>query len=398
MDTWRLLGGYPCSIETFPRPARLSLLLITLTAALATCSDGKELAPAAGDVGQLALAIEIAPGVTVSQMDYRVLKDGMVVITGTADTREMVFIQLSALPAGTGYTVELSATTSQGLVCTGSAPFTVAAQASTVVPVPMTCGVPSRGDSRIVPEFSGCNRVRVLSATDFPGRHFAVSVVPSSDSTSPTFLWSSADGTFDSTSVAQTVFHCGAATTGTARITVAVADATCSDSVSTDVNCGPEVGPGCGDGTVGPGETCDALGLPTASCDETCSPTSSTCTSCVDLNCPADLAGCSGLAGAERRACQAVVACAAAAGCASGGDGMPCYCGTADVGSCLGGGANGACKALIEAAAGTTDPQVLGERFTDPTYPLGLAVNFFGCRAAFCAAECPLAGSPPSGP
>jgi hypothetical protein len=384
--------------RNFSRPARLGLLLITLTASLATCSDGKELTPAAGDVGQLALAIEIAPGVTVSQMDYRVLKDGVVVITGTADTREMVFIQLSALPSGAGYTVELSATTSQGLVCTGSAPFTVAAQASIVVPVPMTCGLPSRGDARIAPEFSGCNRVRVLSATDLPGRHLAVSVVASSDAIAPTFLWSSSDGTFDSTTVAQTVFHCGA-TAGTARITVTVADATCGDTVSTDVNCGPpDVLPGCGDGTVGPGETCDALGLPTATCDETCSPLPNACGSCVDMNCPADIAGCSGLTGTERRTCQALVACAHASTCASGGDGMPCYCGTADVGGCLGGAANGACKALVEAAAGTTDPQVIGERFTDPSYLLGRAMNFFGCRAAFCPAECAPAASAPSGP
>ena len=383
--------------RTLSRPARLGLLLITLTAGLATCSDGKELPSPAGDVGQLALAIEIAPGVTVSQMDYRVLKDGMVVVTGTADTREMVFIQLSALPAGTGYTVELSATTSQGLVCTGSAPFSVAAQSSTVVPVPMTCGLPSRGDARISPEFRGCNRVRVLTATDLPGRHFAVSVVPSPDSTSPTFAWSSGDGTFDSASVAQTVFHCGA-TAGTARITVTVADAICGDSVSTDVNCGPELLPGCGDGTVGPGETCDALGLPTATCDETCSAPTSACSSCVDTNCPADIAGCSGLTGADRRTCQAVVACAHASSCASGGDGMPCYCGTADVGGCLSGSANGVCKALIEAAAASTDPQVIGERFTDPTYPLGRALNFFGCRTAFCSAECPMAGSAPTGP
>jgi hypothetical protein len=383
--------------QNLSRPARLSLLLISLTAGLATCSDGKELAPPPGDVGQLSLAIEIAPGVTVSQMNYRVLKDGMVVVTGTADTREAVFIQLSALPAGTGYTVELSATTSQGLACAGSATFSVSAQASTVVPVPMTCGLPSRGDARLLPEFRGCNRVRVLTASDLPGRHFAVSVVPSSDSTSPTFAWSSSDGTFDSASVAQTVFHCGA-TSGTARITVTVADAICSDSVSTDVNCGPELLPGCGDGTVGPGETCDALGLPTATCDETCSTPTSACSSCFDLNCPADLAGCSGLTGAERRTCQAVVACAHASSCATGGDGMPCYCGTADVGACLSGGANGACKALIETAAGSTDPQVVGERFTDPIYPLGRALNFFGCRAAFCSAECAPSGSAPSGP
>jgi hypothetical protein len=84
-----------------------------------------------------------------------------------------------------------------------------------------------------------------------------------------------------------------------------------------------------------------------------------------------------------------LTACIDRTSCATGGDGQPCFCGTADIGACLGGGANGACKAEVEVAGKTTSAQSLGERFTDPSYPLGLAFNLYGCKAAFCSAECP---------
>ena len=50
---------------------------------------------------------------------------------------------------------------------------------------------------------------------------------------------------------------------------------------------------------------------------------------------------------------------------------------------------NGACKAQVEVAGKSTNAQTLGERFTDPVYPVGRVFNLYGCRVALCSAECP---------
>jgi hypothetical protein len=112
------------------------------------------------------------------------------------------------------------------------------------------------------------------------------------------------------------------------------------------------------------------------------------CQMCLDTNCPADFAGCSQLTGQDRADCDALLACTQTTGCANSGDGQPCYCGTADIGACLGGMGNGACKAQVEVAGKSTSAQTLGERFTDPAYPVGRVFNLYGCRAALCSTEC----------
>ena len=45
-------------------------------------------------------------------------------------------------------------------------------------------------------------------------------------------------------------------------------------------------------------------------------------------------------------------------------------------------------QAEVEVAGKSPSAQTLGERFTDPAYPVGRAFNFYGCRAAFCADSC----------
>ena len=114
------------------------------------------------------------------------------------------------------------------------------------------------------------------------------------------------------------------------------------------------------------------------------------CQACLDNNCPADVAGCSGLTGQDRTDCEALLACTKRTGCANNGDGQPCYCGTADIGACLGTGANGMCKAEVEVAGKSTSAQILGERFVDPVFPVGRVFNLYGCKVAICTAECPL--------
>jgi hypothetical protein len=50
--------------------------------------------------------------------------------------------------------------------------------------------------------------------------------------------------------------------------------------------------------------------------------------------------------------------------------------------------ANGPCLAQVQAAAGTTDPNVINQQFQNPSTPLGRAVNLVICRSTSCSDEC----------
>lgn len=97
--------------------------------------------------------------------------------------------------------------------------------------------------------------------------------------------------------------------------------------------------------------------------------------------------------GANAPLCQAVVQCAHETHCVvedPTGNPWPsphpnkCYCGTASQSQCMGGQANGECKAEVEAAAGSTDAMIIGDRFGDTTYPIGNANNLLICERDEC--------------
>ena len=77
------------------------------------------------------------------------------------------------------------------------------------------------------------------------------------------------------------------------------------------------------------------------------------------------------------------------------GNPQACYCGTASDAGCLGGSANGACKAQYEAAAGTTDVNTITGGFVDPATVFGRVDNEVTCdgdttSTPSCTMVCPL--------
>lgn len=124
------------------------------------------------------------------------------------------------------------------------------------------------------------------------------------------------------------------------------------------------------------------------------------CQLCENAKCTAMLGGgpatwgCDGFSGVERTLCENLLNCMRTTQCSAGArDAQRCFCGSAtdegDV-TCLNGGANGACRAEAEAAAGSADPREVADRFSDPTFPIGRAVNQVTCDRVACASECPL--------
>jgi hypothetical protein len=92
--------------------------------------------------------------------------------------------------------------------------------------------------------------------------------------------------------------------------------------------------------------------------------------------------------------CQAAYKCFTdpANNCTNQGDPLKCWCGTNPT-TCLTDNspptqANGACLQQVFAAAKSTDAATIRLRFSDPSFPLGGAVNLTVCRGGFCQAEC----------
>jgi cysteine-rich repeat protein len=169
-------------------------------------------------------------------------------------------------------------------------------------------------------------------------------------------------------------------------------------------SCQPEA---CGNGVLECTEACDDHNLVNGDgCEANCTVTPDYCldptVGCSPLNChnymgEDVLNACYAATATNPALCGAVMDCAHSTGCvmenASGvawPDPNPnkCYCGTATVPQCMTGMANGECKAQVEAAAGTTDPMTIGERFADPNYAIGDAFAVLTCEQAKCASEC----------
>ncbi len=161
----------------------------------------------------------------------------------------------------------------------------------------------------------------------------------------------------------------------------------------------------CGDGVVNQAsEECDLgaqNGQAGSGCSSTCTIVLSPCEQCekdaqthADSNirsaCDPTKSGCTLLTGMDKTLCLDLVDCMRMTGCPvnATGDSQICYCGTASDIGCLGGSANGVCKAKVEAAAKSTDPEVIANGFTDPSLPLGRAANLMVCDSKACMTAC----------
>ena len=83
--------------------------------------------------------------------------------------------------------------------------------------------------------------------------------------------------------------------------------------------------------------------------------------------------------------CQSAVSCMRRTKCTKDGDTMLCYCGTKDVGDCLAGSGDGACRAELEAAAETVRPRCRWASGSEREfYASYYATQLMGCDEAFC--------------
>jgi len=94
-------------------------------------------------------------------------------------------------------------------------------------------------------------------------------------------------------------------------------------------------------------------------------------------------------AGESRQSlCREVLSCVLTSECAVASTGvLACYCGASMIGACVGGSANGTCKAQEEMALESTDPTVIIPQFMNPAFAGGMANRIVSCmRANGCSA------------
>jgi len=229
----------------------LGLCGVTSLAGCGSQSDGPSSSSPATEesVGSVGLQLQMASGATIKSASYTITGPNGFSKTGTIDVS--VATKLSAtiggLPAGAGYSITLSATSSEGgTSCAGSGSFSVVAHQTATVTVAVTCREAARTGSVLVNgKLNICPTIDGLNANPAEvqvGGTIALSALAHDSDAAPSALsygWTASSGTLSSATAQSPTFTCTAA--GPATLTVTVGDgdplATCADTLTAQVNC-----------------------------------------------------------------------------------------------------------------------------------------------------------------
>jgi hypothetical protein len=232
-----------------PRWKLVSLVALLAGGAASACSvdarspqDGEELADETG--GSVGLQLRLGD-VTLASVSYVITGNGFVK-NGTIDVSKSRTISstIGGIPAGTGYSLTLSATdaTDSRILCNASASFNVVARATTVTNVKLECRLPhGNGSVQIDGSANVCPRIDSLSVEPsevLVGGTMALSAVVTDADALPvpaSLAWSANGGLITGPTAAAATFKCTEA--GSFAITLAVSDTACGDSVSANVVC-----------------------------------------------------------------------------------------------------------------------------------------------------------------
>jgi hypothetical protein len=428
-------------IRSFSKATILALAALSATAAVNCSSNSSK--PSIGAVdengGDVGLNLDIAPGVSISSVSYTITGPNGFTKTGSIDVSNSTTISatIGGLPAGTGYTITLSATAADGGInCTGSAGFDVTARATSTVTVHLLCQRQRNTGSVLVNgTLNICPVIDSVSATDAVNGVIQVSSTASDLDNGPSplsYSWVvvSGPGTLSSATAQNPMVTCTGAGTVNLKLTVSDGDngTNCPDVFTTAVNCtaastvdagnpvttttttgnggGGNGGGGAGNGGGGAGNGGGGTtggagnggggGTVDAGTPGICTPPlkdSTVCAGCEALNCPHDATGCpancsaqpacSDYAGGDVALCTSVLSCIRTTNCTAGGI-TSCYCGTAALAACQGGSANGACKSQIELGLKTTSPGTILLNLTNVALPGGGALSLGQCDHDNC--------------
>lgn len=256
MKNWRGKSGLVTRLGHVPLACVLAL---GAAAPLASCSSEQAGNGDAEDTGRLDLKLEAGDGITLNSVSYTISGNGFSK-SGSIDTSGAPTVTgtIGGIPAGKGYTIALTATSTDGNVTfTGSAKFNVSAGASTSVSVHLTAKGKKSGNGSVSVNASlnvgpVIDELSVSPLTVLTGSSITLNAVGSDADEGPsplTYYWGSTGGTVsDPISPNATLTS---ATPGTFTVTLTISDGEItSDQTATVTFVEPETD---ADGGVGGG-------------------------------------------------------------------------------------------------------------------------------------------------
>jgi 5'-nucleotidase len=224
---------------------------------------------ASGNSGKISLGLTLASGGTLTSVSYTITGPGGFSKTGPIDVSQSPTISatIGGIPAGSGYTIALSGTTTDSSTsCNGAASFNVTAGQTTPVSVPVACKQKATNGSVMVNgTLNTCPLIDGISANPsevLVGAPVTLTVDAHDSDAGPsplTYQWTASGGTFSDPTSKTPTFTCSAA--GSATVSVSVSDGDtapgCGDSMSTSITCtAPTCAGGCDDGNPCTTDTC----------------------------------------------------------------------------------------------------------------------------------------------
>jgi hypothetical protein len=200
-------------------------------------------------VGSVGLALQVAPGLTLDRIDYTVIGPLAFTKTGSIDVSHSTTVSavISGLPAGNGYSIALSGTSTDGSTsCAGSATFNIIAHQTTVTLLSLSChqaatngSVQINGTLNICPIADGIS-ANPAQATVGSSIALSASAHDADNGPSPlVYSWTASSGTLSDPASATPTFTCSAPGTVTLAVSVSDGDlaAGCADTTTATVSC-----------------------------------------------------------------------------------------------------------------------------------------------------------------
>jgi hypothetical protein len=233
----------------------LSIALACLSLSSVIACSAEQGSPSSDTGGEhassISLELQLAPGLILDQASYTIVAPGAFSRSGVIDVSNSQTLSavISGLPAGPGYSIALSGSTTDGTAsCSGSASFDVVAHETTPVTVAFTChqapntgSVLVNGTVNVCPSLDGIStspaEVRVGGTNALSAAAYDADNAPAALS----YAWSASSGTLSDPTAVAPSFTCTAPGSVSISLQVSDGDTTpdCAQQLSTTVTCTP---------------------------------------------------------------------------------------------------------------------------------------------------------------
>jgi hypothetical protein len=221
--------------------AMATIALATIALAAQGCGQLHDLPP---DVEVGSAGFVVAGDLNIVQLDYTVSGNGIPEITGSISLRDLGAAPeaiIGGIPAGTGYLLQLRATSDDGRgTCYGAASFDVRAGQSSPIDIRLVCATDSTIRTKMVNGIldycpSLASYAAAPPSAPVGGSISLTATAFSFYSDPPTFSWQASAGTLSATDSALAIYTC--ISVGAVTLTVQVTDGLCPDTATLTVTC-----------------------------------------------------------------------------------------------------------------------------------------------------------------